>query len=108
MVIKMVYKISVIIPCHNSQLTLERCIDSIINQTFGFENIELILYDNGSSDYTRNIIQSYSDKFTNIVPLYSALHNEYAVDKSKSAFFVKFPLQFCVYIILHAGIKSFK
>ena len=71
MVIKMVYKISVIIPCHNSQLTLERCIDSIINQTFGFENIELILYDNGSSDYTRNIIQSYSDKFTNIVPLYS-------------------------------------
>ena len=44
----MVYKISVIIPCHNSESTLKNCIESVINQTFGFENIELILYDNAS------------------------------------------------------------
>lgn len=67
----MVYKVSVIIPCHNSELTLKKCIESVINQTLGFENIELILYDNASSDSTRKIIQSYSNNFENIIMHYS-------------------------------------
>lgn len=71
----MVYKISVIIPCYNSESTLEKCIDSIINQSIGFDNIELILYDDNSSDNTRDIIQSYSNKFRNIVPFYSDINS---------------------------------
>lgn len=67
----LVYKITVIIPCHNSELTLKSCIDSVINQSIGFENIELILYDNASSDSTRKIIQNYAKKFSNICPFYS-------------------------------------
>ena len=53
------YKISVIIPCYNAESTLKRCIDSVINQTFGFENIELILYDDASTDSTKKIIENY-------------------------------------------------
>lgn len=68
---KMIYKISVIITCYNTESTLKSCIDSVVNQTLGFENIELILYDDGSSDSTRQIIQDYARKFTNIVPYYS-------------------------------------
>ena len=60
------YKITVTIPCHNSESTIKRCINSVINQTIGFENIELILYDNASSDSTRKIIQDYANKFDNI------------------------------------------
>lgn len=67
----MVYKISVIIPCYNSELTLKNSIESLINQTFGFENIELILYDDASSDSTRKIIKNYANQFENIVPIYS-------------------------------------
>ena len=67
----MVYKVSVIIPCHNSELTLKNSIESLVNQTLGFENIELILYDNASTDSTRKIIQDYANKFVNIVPHYS-------------------------------------
>ena len=71
----MVYKISVVIPCYNAELTLKNCIESLINQTFGFENIELILYDDCSSDSTREIIKDYADKFENIVPIYSDMNS---------------------------------
>lgn len=71
----MVYKISVIIPCYNSELTLKNSIESLINQTLGFKNIELILYDDASSDSTRKIIQNYANKFENIVPLYSDINS---------------------------------
>ena len=53
------YKVSVIIPVYNAQDTIKRSIDSVINQTMGFSNIELILYDDASTDDTRKIIEEY-------------------------------------------------
>ena len=67
----MVYEITVISPCYNSEKTLERCINSIINQSLGFENIELILYDDASKDNTKKIIEEYSKKYENIIPIFS-------------------------------------
>ena len=64
-------KISVIIPVYNAEENLETAIQSVINQTFGFENIELILVDDSSTDNSKKIIESYSDKYENIVPYYS-------------------------------------
>ena len=60
------HKISVIIPCYNCETTITRAINSVKNQTIGFENIELILIDNGSTDNTKNIIEKYSSKYENI------------------------------------------
>ena len=40
--------ISVIVPVHNSELTLDRCVQSIVNQTY--KDIEIILVENGSKD----------------------------------------------------------
>lgn len=65
------YIITIISPCYNSERTLKRCIESIINQSIGFENIELILYDDASTDNTRKIIEEYSEKYNNIVPIFS-------------------------------------
>ena len=60
------YKVSVIIPVYNAQDILEITINSVINQTMGFENIELILVDDKSSDRSSEIIQEYANKYSNI------------------------------------------
>lgn len=65
------YIITVISPCYNSERTLKRCIESVINQSIGFEAIELILYDDASTDNTREIIEGYSEKYNNIIPIFS-------------------------------------
>ena len=52
--------ISVIIPTYNSSCLLRDTIDSILNQTY--ENIEVIVIDDGSTDSTKEILQSYTDK----------------------------------------------
>ena len=46
----MTFKISVIMPVYNAEDELNTAIDSIINQSFGFENIELIIVDDCSTD----------------------------------------------------------
>jgi len=51
--------ISVIVPTYNSALFVERCLDSVINQSI--KNIEIIVVDDLSTDQTINIIKSYAD-----------------------------------------------
>ena len=65
------YKVSVIIPVYNAQDTIKRCIDSVINQTLGFSNIELIIYDDASTDNTSKILKEYDKKYDNIVLILS-------------------------------------
>lgn len=51
--------ISVIMPAYNSELYIAEAIDSILKQSY--QNIELIIFDDGSSDGTRKVIQSFDD-----------------------------------------------
>ena len=66
----MSYKISVIMPVYNAEDALKTSVGSVINQSIGFENIELILVDDNSSDNSRNVIQDYCDKYENIVGVF--------------------------------------
>ena len=50
--------ISIIVPVYNVEKYLDRCIDSIINQTY--KNIEIILVDDGSTDQSSIICDKYS------------------------------------------------
>lgn len=61
--------ITVIIPTYNAEKYLLNTIDSVINQTFGFENIELIIVDDNSTDGTKNLILDLAKKYKNIVPI---------------------------------------
>lgn len=72
------FKVSVIIPVYNAQDTIKRSIDSVINQTMGFSNIELILYDDNSTDGTRKILKEYSNSYENIVLILSDENSGYA------------------------------
>ena len=51
--------ISVLMPAYNSELYIAEAIKSILNQSY--QNIELIIFDDGSSDKTRRVIESFSD-----------------------------------------------
>ena len=53
-------KVSIIIPVHNTQQYLEQCLDSVVNQTL--QDIEIICVDDGSTDNSFGILQSYADK----------------------------------------------
>lgn len=50
--------ISIIIPVYNSEKTLRRCMDSVINQSY--KNIELIAVDDGSRDSSLEILNEYA------------------------------------------------
>jgi len=53
-------KVSVIIPVYNGEKYLKKCLDSVVNQTY--DNIEIIIINDGSIDNSLNIIKSYSKK----------------------------------------------
>jgi len=57
-------KISIILPVFNAELTIERCINSILMQTVKDWTLEVI--DDGSTDGTDKILKKFSDKFENI------------------------------------------
>lgn len=49
--------ISVIVPIYNMEKYLNKCVDSILNQTYS--NIEILLIDDGSTDLSANICDEY-------------------------------------------------
>ena len=63
----MQYKISTIMPVYNSALYLGEAIESIISQSIGFENVQLIIVNDGSTDNSADIISAYAKKYSNIV-----------------------------------------
>ena len=53
--------ISVIIPVFNQQRFIERCLRSILNQSFSKHLYDIIVIDDGSNDNTKKILDRYKD-----------------------------------------------
>ncbi len=53
-------RISVVVPVYNSQEYLEKCLDSILNQSFNA--FEIVLVNDGSTDDSLNIAQRYAEQ----------------------------------------------
>lgn len=59
-------KVTIVTPVYNADKSLNKTIDSVINQTIGFKNIEYILVDDCSTDDSRNVLLQYAFKHPNI------------------------------------------
>lgn len=57
-------KFSIVIPVYNVENYLNKCLDSILNQTY--KDYEVIIVNDGSTDNSLSIIENYESKFKNI------------------------------------------
>ena len=68
--------VSVIIPCYNRERFIAATIESVLNQTW--PDIELIVVDDGCTDGSRGVVESYGDRLT-------ILEHEGCCNKGQSA-----------------------
>lgn len=64
------YRISVIIPVYNVEKYLNRCVESVIDQTYA--NLEIILVDDGSTDESTKICDDWKAKDSRISVIHKA------------------------------------
>ncbi len=64
------YKISIIIPVFNVEDYIDTAFESILNQTIGFNELEVIFIDDASTDTCPSIIDNYSKKYDNVVAIH--------------------------------------
>lgn len=55
-------KFSIIVPVYNAEKYLNKCLDSIINQTY--QDFELIIINDGSKDHSQQIINKYLQRYS--------------------------------------------
>lgn len=60
-------KVSIIIPVYNSEKYIGRCLESVLNQTY--KNIDIIVINDGSTDHSQEIINTYKNKYKNIIAI---------------------------------------
>jgi glycosyltransferase involved in cell wall biosynthesis len=69
------YSASVIVTTRNEEKSIEDCLKSIKDQTYQWDNIEIIVVDNNSKDKTKEIARRYTDKVYNFGPERSTQRN---------------------------------
>ena len=57
-------RISVIVPAYNNAPWLPRALDSLLAQTY--ENLEIIVVNDGSKDDTKTVLDGYAAKYDRI------------------------------------------
>ena len=58
--------VSVVLPVHNEEKYISRCLDSILAQDFPCDQLEIWVVDGMSDDGTREILRRYAEKYRNI------------------------------------------
>lgn len=61
------FKISVVIPVYNVEDYLDETIKSVVNQTIGIKNIQIILINDGATDKSGDICLKYKEKYSDNV-----------------------------------------
>lgn len=85
--------VSIIVPVYNTENYLKKCLNSILNQTY--QNIEVIIIDDGSTDNSYKILEEFQSKDKRIILLQQknsgqgvARNKGIEVSKGKYIFFV--------------------
>lgn len=83
-------KVSVIVPVYNTAAFLEKCLDSLVNQTL--EEIEIIVVNDGSTDHSQEIIDSYSERYPDKIKAFQKPNGglsdarNYGIDRASGEF----------------------
>jgi len=62
-------ELSIIVPVYNVEKYLERCLDSLVNQTLEDHRYEIIVVNDGSPDNSQRIIDRYAEQYNNLIGL---------------------------------------
>lgn len=68
-------KVSVIIPCYNVELYIDRCLNSVVNQTIGLDKLEIICVNDASTDGTWEKLCSWEKKYSENIILINCTEN---------------------------------
>lgn len=66
----MSYKISIILPIFNVEKYLKAALDSIVNQTFNFNELEVLMVNDCSTDSSGEIMDEYAKKYDNFIAIH--------------------------------------
>jgi len=55
--------VSIVIPCRNEREFIGKCLDSVLNNDFPKEELEILVVDGMSEDGTREIVTEYARRF---------------------------------------------
>ena len=81
--------VSVIIPVYNVEKYLEKCLESIAKQSY--ENLQIILVDDGSTDASSQICDTFAERDKRVVVYHNENHGpgysrNYGIDRSEGDF----------------------
>ena len=85
-------KISVIVPVYNKEAYIERCLNSIIKQTY--TNTEIIIVNDGSTDNSQSVINKYKESYPKLIKTYEkkncgvASARNYGIEKVTGDYFL--------------------
>lgn len=68
-------KISIIIPCHNTEQYIDRCINSLLNQSIGLQHLELIFINDASPDNTLEKLLDYERQYPDDIIVINSTEN---------------------------------
>jgi glycosyltransferase involved in cell wall biosynthesis len=84
-------KISIIVPVYNVENYLAKCLDSLVNQTY--QNIEVLVVNDGSKDDSEKIIQNYAQRFPDKIKAFNKLNGglsdarNFGIDRATGDYF---------------------
>ena len=77
--------ISVIIPTYNRDKLIKDSVNSVLNQTY--DNIEVIIVDDGSTDKTEKVIKKIKDKRIKYIKLDKNYGSAYAKNSYRNLYY---------------------
>ncbi len=60
------YKVAIVIPTLNEERFIQRCLDSVRQQSYPFNQMDVMVVDGGSTDKTQDIVNDYAVEYPNV------------------------------------------
>ncbi len=67
--------VSIIVPCYNARKVIDRCVSSLVRQSIGIDNIEIILVNDASTDTTLERLKFWEEQYPESVLLIDCAEN---------------------------------